>query len=154
MLKKIFLFLTVIITFQLLMCGKDNPINTDHNSKPPGLTLTIDGSTKDTLICGIDTLLFWVTIKRNEFYSTQYPWGASEPVIIKVVKDSSHTSWALPISFSIIKGFCTRDDPPSSCGFSVALYSEFRNCRRRYFYYVELVNDPTVRSSIYSFFAK
>lgn len=153
--KYTYFLLTFIIIFQFLMCGKNNPINGNNISNPSGLRISFDNSPKDTIKCGIDTLFVEVGVQiTTGFNISKYPWGASEPVIIKVVKDSSYTSWSLPISFSIMRGFCIRSDPPSSCGFSITLHSEFRYCPQRYFYYIELVNHPTIRSPIYSFYAK
>lgn len=154
MFKKIILFLMVISIAQLFKCNDNSSVNYSQNSEPPCLTLTMTGSPKDTLTWGMDTLFFGVSVRTTaECRVTQYPWSASEPVIIKVGKDSSYTSRALPISFSIIQGICNRLAPPSHCGFSVVLYSGFLPVpKQRYFYYAELVNYPSVRSSIRSFF--
>lgn len=153
MFKKILILLTVISIAQLIKCSDDNSVNTNQDSQPPIWYLTI-GSLKDTL--GVaDTLIVGINVKYNGFYGGQYPRGAMEPVIIKIVKDSSYTSRVLYASCNISERVCTRDFPPSDCVINMKLYQVGGLAyKQRYFYYAELVNDSTVRSSILSIFLK
>ena len=97
-----------------------------------------------------DSLTFTVVVEYNvRDYGKQFPYGAQEPGIVRIVADSSYTSRILKLAVFQI-AFCTRDWPQSNCTgeSTIDLTGLIRG--QKYYYFASLVSDPTVHSPIRS----
>ncbi len=151
MLRKIYLLYVPMLALLIPMCSEDDLVAPKQDNSPPVWFIQFTSPPHDTVITADSMSVFLDTKYNKAVYGDQYPMGAGEVGIFKIVGDSSYTSRYLSVSCSRPEGFCTRDFPMGSCAWKYTLSLKELLRGQKYYYYMMLINYPNVYSPIRAF---